>query len=272
MSPSRRQRDAVPAYLRISAHLEGEIAAGRMPSHTKLPPERILTARFSVNRYTVRAALQRLRDKGLVVTDRRGTYVAGAVAASGADSAASHVARAAFTEAEQAVPVFPVDVADCLIQGRLFSAPVSAAMAGVLGIAPVRPALVHHQRAVTVSGEPMHEAVTRFTPMAVMEVPELSRYMPRLPVTDPDLRLFHQWTVRAGFRPAVRETITLTRHDTRPGSATSPELTVRRYLRDQRGRLLAVTDLTFHHAWQQITLDYTDPVASTHCVQAGPPC
>nr|WP_277932753.1 GntR family transcriptional regulator [Streptomyces formicae] len=234
-------------------------------------PERVLTAQFSVNRYTVRAALQCLREKRLVVTDRRGTYVAGTTAAPRSDSAAFRDARTAFTEAEPTVPIFPIDGSGCLIQGRLFSAPVSAAMAEMLGIPPTRPALAHHHRAVTISGEPMHDAVTRFAPVAVLEVPELSRYMPRLPVTDPDLRLLHQWVVRAGFRPAVRETITLTRHDAQHGADAVPELTVRRHLRDQRGRLLAVTDLTFHHAWQQITLDYTDPAASTHCVQAAAP-
>ncbi|UUN30042.1 GntR family transcriptional regulator [Streptomyces sp. FIT100] len=270
MSPSRRQRDAVPAYLRIAAHLEGEIAAGCMPVHAKLPPERVLTARFGVNRYTVRAALQHLRERGLVVTDRRGTFVAGTAAAPRSGSATFRTARAEGADVEQAVPIFPVDVVGCLISGQLFSASVSAAMAELLGIPPTRQALVHHQRAVTVAGEPMHEAVTRFTPVATVEVPELSRYLPRLPVTDPDLRLLHQWVVRAGFRPTVRETITLTRHAAQHGPGAAPELAVRRHLCDQQGRLLAVTDLTFHRAWQQITLDYTDPAASTHCVQAGP--
>lgn len=61
---------------RVRQHLEGEIADG-MTAHTVLPSERELMARFGVSRMTVRQALARLEDDGLVYrTQGAGTFVA----------------------------------------------------------------------------------------------------------------------------------------------------------------------------------------------------
>jgi GntR family transcriptional regulator len=60
------QADGLALYLRIEQVLKGEILAGQHPVGTLLPPEIELCARFSVSRYTIRAALRLLSDAGLV--------------------------------------------------------------------------------------------------------------------------------------------------------------------------------------------------------------
>lgn len=67
----------VPLYLRVAAALREDLAQRRISPGSRLPSERSLSQRYHVNRQTVRSALQLLRDEGLVVTDRRGTFAAG---------------------------------------------------------------------------------------------------------------------------------------------------------------------------------------------------
>ncbi|MET7861586.1 GntR family transcriptional regulator, partial [Streptomyces sp. NPDC005318] len=73
-SPSRGGGPAVvPKYQRIAAALRRDLEhAARIPGG-RLPSERSLAARYQVNRQTIRAALQHLREDGLVVTGRRGS-------------------------------------------------------------------------------------------------------------------------------------------------------------------------------------------------------
>lgn len=68
-----------PIWVSIAAQLRAEIAGGAYPPGTKLPTEAALSARFGVNRHTVRHALAALADEGLVVS-RRGAGVFVAVA------------------------------------------------------------------------------------------------------------------------------------------------------------------------------------------------
>ncbi len=60
------QSDRLALYLRIEQILKDEILAGQHPVGALLPPEIELCTRFNVSRYTVRAALRRLLDAGLV--------------------------------------------------------------------------------------------------------------------------------------------------------------------------------------------------------------
>lgn len=79
-----RARAAAPAspvlYERIAGELAGEIRAKRLPPFARLPSEAELTRRFGVSRVTVRQALRKLADAGLVISRQgKGVFVAGVV-------------------------------------------------------------------------------------------------------------------------------------------------------------------------------------------------
>ena len=75
------ERDGgVPLWRQIAQALEGAIAAGEHEPEARLPSESALSARFGVNRHTVRRALEALERGGLIRTEQgRGSFVAGAV-------------------------------------------------------------------------------------------------------------------------------------------------------------------------------------------------
>jgi GntR family transcriptional regulator len=81
------QRDSVlPLYHQVAQHLEHDIADGRFPPYSRLMSESALMRRFEVSRVTVRAAIMRLVQKGLVdVRQGKGTFVAGPVIRQGLD-------------------------------------------------------------------------------------------------------------------------------------------------------------------------------------------
>jgi DNA-binding GntR family transcriptional regulator len=58
--------DLQPRYASVAGALSGEILDGRLPMGAMLPSEGELCARFGVSRTTVREALRRLRELGLV--------------------------------------------------------------------------------------------------------------------------------------------------------------------------------------------------------------
>src|SRR5215831_18810156 len=55
-------------YLQVARTLKEEIVTGVYPVGSQLPTEDALCSRFSVSRYTVREALRRLREDGLVAS------------------------------------------------------------------------------------------------------------------------------------------------------------------------------------------------------------
>ena len=66
----------VTVWRQIAETIEAEIAGGGLKPGARLPTEAALSARFGVNRHTVRQAVKSLTDKGLVrVTQGSGTYV-----------------------------------------------------------------------------------------------------------------------------------------------------------------------------------------------------
>lgn len=66
-----------PLWTQIAATLRAEIADGLYAEGAKLPTEAQLSARFGVNRHTLRHALAGLAEEGLVVTRRgAGVFVA----------------------------------------------------------------------------------------------------------------------------------------------------------------------------------------------------
>lgn len=78
----RRQRapGSPVLYERIANELASSIREKRLPPFAKLPSEAELMERFGVSRVTVRQALRKLADAGLVISRQgKGVFVAGAV-------------------------------------------------------------------------------------------------------------------------------------------------------------------------------------------------
>ncbi len=69
-----KTRARTPVWKSIAQALSGDIAAGRYAPGDKLPTEAELSARFSVNRHTIRRAIADMADRGLV-QPRRGSGV-----------------------------------------------------------------------------------------------------------------------------------------------------------------------------------------------------
>ncbi|MGG5818723.1 phosphonate metabolism transcriptional regulator PhnF [Falsiroseomonas sp. HW251] len=71
------RRDGVALWRQIGQALEAEITAGALPPGTRLPTEAALSARFAVNRHTIRRAMEELEARGLVrIEQGRGSFVA----------------------------------------------------------------------------------------------------------------------------------------------------------------------------------------------------
>ncbi len=75
--PGLVRRDGVALWRQIERTLDAEITAGRLAPGARLPTEAELTARFGVNRHTVRRAMEELEARGLVrIEQGRGSFVA----------------------------------------------------------------------------------------------------------------------------------------------------------------------------------------------------
>ena len=71
------RQDGIALWRQIANALRQEIASGDRPPGTQLPTEAELSARFEVNRHTVRRAIEELSRGGLVrVEQGRGSFVA----------------------------------------------------------------------------------------------------------------------------------------------------------------------------------------------------
>ncbi|PSN18259.1 phosphonate metabolism transcriptional regulator PhnF [filamentous cyanobacterium CCP5] len=71
--------EAAPLYLQIASELRRNIQNAVYRVGDRLPTESELSARFGVNRHTLRRAVELLRHEGLIRVDRgRGTFVAAA--------------------------------------------------------------------------------------------------------------------------------------------------------------------------------------------------
>ena len=67
----------ITLWRQIARAVEGDITSGTLAIGAKLPTEAELSARFAVNRHTVRRALEELQRQGLVrVEQGRGSFVA----------------------------------------------------------------------------------------------------------------------------------------------------------------------------------------------------
>ncbi|WP_053702066.1 GntR family transcriptional regulator [Streptomyces sp. WM6368] len=236
-SPSRGGgQAAMPKYQRIAAALRRDLDRAAHTPGGRLPSERSLAARYQVNRQTIRAALQYLREDGLVVTGRRGTRPA--------------------VPAVPAVPALPAampSAAAAATRGWVAFVTVPPSLAALLGMAGGNRTLVHHHRERGPAGETLRDAVTYFGPGVVARSPELAALRNRTASAgEQDLTPLHRWLDRAAAGGRVAETLTMTRVTHPQATAPACGLTVRRTLHDGSGRLLAVTDLAFP-TWDRLT-------------------
>ncbi|WP_420037769.1 GntR family transcriptional regulator [Streptomyces sp. cg28] len=233
-----------PNYHWIASALADDIREGRVEPGHRLPSERQLTQRFGVARTTVRSALELLRQQGLVVTGKRGTF-ANDVRPGGAGRNAAPSLPSPFLEPAGREP----------LSGHLFLATVPPALGAHLGLPPGRPTLHYRHHTHDPLAQWRRRAVTYFTLEAIVEVPQLARYLTRLPAADPDLAAFPAWCRQVGLEGSLSETVTIS--PAPPHLRTrAPQLAVRRWYHDQGERLLCMTDLTLPPAKSETTLVY----------------
>ncbi|MFE2924302.1 GntR family transcriptional regulator [Streptomyces goshikiensis] len=272
-SPSRSGGPAAtPKYQRIAAALRRELDRAAHAPGGRLPSERTLAARYQVNRQTIRAALQQLRQDGLVVTGRRGTRPALAPLPSPPRSAAApgvspygHPDGTGQSEIHPeshpaghpvGFPAAPPAGRPTAARSRLTLVTAPPPIAALLGMRAGERTLVHHRRELGPAGETLQHAVTYLCPEAVARTPELAGYRDRTAagVRDEDLGPLHRWLEESAANARIAETLTMTR--TRHPHTTAPAacgLTVRRTLHDGAGRLIALTDLVFP-SWDRLTI------------------
>jgi DNA-binding transcriptional ArsR family regulator len=237
-----RTLDEQPLYWRVATELLGELHDGTVPPGERLPGERRLAEHFGVSRETVRQALQVLRRRGLVATDRRG----------------SHAALPGPPVEHPAALSFPVGARDAHPDGPdratvAWEAPPPE-HARALGLAPHRPTLVHRYESATADGRGRRTAVTSFSAVALSEVEELARYRDRADGTaSAHLRRVYDWMRRAGLTLHHRDSIT--RLD------DSLSMRVRRRVHDQYARPLEITDLVVDARQDALVYEFTLPAA-----------
>ncbi|MET9498333.1 GntR family transcriptional regulator [Streptomyces sp. NPDC006552] len=237
-------RKARPAYQRIASVLADDIREGRVEPGQRLPSERLLTERFGAARTTVRAALELLRQQGLVVTGKRGTYAT--TDRPGSPYTLTAALPSPFLEPAGREP----------LSGDLFLAAVPPTLADHLHLPPGRPTLHYRHHTDDPLTRWRRRAVTYFTQEALLHVPQLTAYLTRLPVVDPDLAAFPAWCRQAGLEGSLSETVTIS--PAPPHLRTrAPQLAVRRWYHDQWERLLCLTDLTLPLARTETTLLYS---------------
>ncbi|MCX4529783.1 MULTISPECIES: GntR family transcriptional regulator [unclassified Streptomyces] len=241
-APSRNGGPAaMPKYQRIAAALRHDLDRAAHTPGGRLPSERTLAARYEVNRQTIRAALQQLREDGLVVTGRRGTRPSATLLPVPSRALASPVVGPA---------------AGVVAQSRLNLVTVPPSLAALLHMRGGERTLVHHRRERGPAGETLQHAVTYLCPQLVARTPELAGLRDRTAtaaLADEGLAPLHRWLERAAAGARVAETVTMTRTSDPYAAAPTCGLTVRRTLHDGAGRLIAVTDLAFP-TWDRLTI------------------
>lgn len=71
------KESATPFYLQLKRFIEGQVASGALPPHSRIPSERELSEQYGISRMTARRALLELTREGLIYTSvGKGTFVA----------------------------------------------------------------------------------------------------------------------------------------------------------------------------------------------------
>ncbi|MFE1300353.1 GntR family transcriptional regulator [Streptomyces sp. NPDC058731] len=231
-----------PLYWRVATRLLAELTDGSVPPGERLPSERHLAAHYGVSRETVRQALEVLRHRGLVATDRRG----------------SHATLPGPAPHPTGSPSFPVGARGAdrggLHRATVAWQPPPPHHAEALGLAPHRPTLVHRYVSTAADGRGRRTALTSFSAVALSEVEELARYRDRADGTaSAELRRVYDWMRRAG--------LTLHHRDTIARVDDGPSVRVTRRVQDQYARLLEITDLVVDAQQEALVYEFTLPAA-----------
>jgi DNA-binding GntR family transcriptional regulator len=150
----------VPLYYQVALQLEREIVSGRYPPGERLPNEVDLASELSLSRPTLRQAIQRLVDKGLVVRKRGvGTLVVRSPATEVRRSIELSSLYDDLTRAGQR-PTTMVEVV------QMVEAPPEVAKA--LGV-PGRSEVVHLRRIRTAADEPL-ALMTNYLPTGLLDL------------------------------------------------------------------------------------------------------
>lgn len=84
MAAKIKPRTLKPRYVQVAEELRAEVLAGKIGGAADFPTESVLCERFGCSRFTVREALRRLQDEGLIARKRgSGTVVMPAAARGG---------------------------------------------------------------------------------------------------------------------------------------------------------------------------------------------
>lgn len=84
-SPTAKKPGKIPRYLQLTGELREDVLAGKYGPENPFPTENQLCRHFDVSRFTVREALRRLQNEGLIARKRgSGTVVQPAAARGGA--------------------------------------------------------------------------------------------------------------------------------------------------------------------------------------------
>lgn len=101
----------VPLYLQVEQHLGQRVQSGEWQPGQKIPTEEQMCAAYGVSRVTMRQALARLVDRGLLVRERgRGTFVRDAALTAAARGVTSFTTELAALGLEAGARVLAVEV------------------------------------------------------------------------------------------------------------------------------------------------------------------
>lgn len=185
------------AFERVAQDLSRGITQGRFPPGRNLPSERELARRFQVNRLTVRAALDRLADQGLVRGDRMGTYPLPPGGVEGEPEPKSTVTPA---------PAFPGAIIDpgesAVATAWVQQHSLEPAESALLAARPGEASLVYHEQLLGQQGRIVQTSRTCLAPSLVVRVPQLGRLRTALhglggPSIPASLQDLPRWAARA---------------------------------------------------------------------------
>ena len=221
-----------PRYVEVAEQLRAEVLSGQIGGEADFPTENVLTARFGCSRFTVREALRRLQEEGLIARRRgSGTVVMPAAARGGT----LHQPLSNVAELLQYARDTQVDFQR-------------------VGVGPI-PAKVAEQVRCDTAGAWVHVAGVRLgqdgAPLALTNAYIVERLEPHVAALRASpMTLFRQLESLAGFATGeVTQDIQAVPADARAAEALNvdagtPCLRILRCYRDTEGRVFEISDST----------------------------